>query len=184
MCMLLAQGNLSAPLASLQMIPSWVVRSTHWKDMIPSRGTWTSSRSGPLWTTWGSTRPSARSCTWVGATPAVNWEQSGREVLGGTGGWKAEHELTEGKPYHGLHPQQCGQQVEGENSAPLLCSGETPPGLLRTALEPSDLFWTCWSRSRGGPQKWSEGWNTSPVGKGWESWGCSAWRGEGSRDTL
>ena len=26
--------------------------------------------------------------------------------------------------------------------------------------------WTCWNRSKGGPQKWSEGWNTSAVRKG------------------
>ena len=36
--------------------------------------------------------------------------------------------------------------------------------------------WSCWSGSRGGPQRWSEGWSTSPSRKGWESWGCSAWR--------
>ena len=42
--------------------------------------------------------------------------------------------------------------------------------------------WTCWSRSREWPQKCSEGWNTSPVRKGLDSWGCSAWRREGSRD--
>jgi len=30
----------------------------------------------------------------------------------------------------------CGQQVEGVDSAPLLHSGETPPGVLRAALEP------------------------------------------------
>jgi len=29
-----------------------------------------------------------------------------------------------------------------------------------------------------------EGWNTSAVRKGWESWSCSAWRREGSRETL
>ena len=23
--------------------------------------------------------------------------------------------------------------------------------------------WTCWTRSRGGPQKWSEGWSISPA---------------------
>jgi len=39
--------------------------------------------------------------------------------------------------YPGLHPQQCGQQGEGGDSAPLLRSDETPPGVLRPALEPS-----------------------------------------------
>jgi len=29
--------------------------------------------------------------------------------------------------------------------------------------------WTCWSRSREGPQKRSEGWSTSPVRTGWET---------------
>jgi len=43
----------------------------------------------------------------------------------------------EGQPYPGLHPQQSGQQVEGGDSAPLLCSGETPLGVLCPALEPS-----------------------------------------------
>ena len=35
--------------------------------------------------------------------------------------------------------------------------------------------WTCWSGSRGRPQKWSEGWSTSSRRKGWENWGRSAW---------
>jgi len=39
--------------------------------------------------------------------------------------------------YDLLHPQQCGKQVEGGDSATLLCSGETPPGILHPALEPS-----------------------------------------------
>ena len=39
--------------------------------------------------------------------------------------------------------------------------------------------WACWSGSRGGPQKWSKAWNTSPV-----SWGCLAWRTPGCRETL
>jgi len=42
----------------------------------------------------------------------------------------------EGELYLGLHQKQCGQQVEGGDSAPLLCSGETPPGVLCPTLEP------------------------------------------------
>ena len=43
----------------------------------------------------------------------------------------------EGQPYSGLHQEKHGQKVEGGDSAPLPCSGETPPGVLCPALEPS-----------------------------------------------
>jgi len=34
----------------------------------------------------------------------------------------------EGQPDAGLHQGKCDQQGEGGDSAPLLCSHETPPG--------------------------------------------------------
>lgn len=62
-----------------------------------------------------------------------------------------------------------------------LHAGEASPskcGVLSTGE-----IQTCWSAPRRGQQKWSKGWNTSPVRTGWESWGCSAWRREGSGNT-
>ncbi|KAK4832880.1 hypothetical protein QYF61_026430 [Mycteria americana] len=35
----------------------------------------------------------------------------------------------ESQPYTGLHQKKRGRQVKGGDSAPLLCSGETPPGV-------------------------------------------------------
>jgi len=43
----------------------------------------------------------------------------------------------EHQPYFGLHQEKCGQQVKGGDSATLLWSGETSPGVLHPALESS-----------------------------------------------
>jgi len=36
----------------------------------------------------------------------------------------------------GVHQKKHSQQVKGRDSATLLCSGETPPGLLHLSLGP------------------------------------------------
>jgi len=43
----------------------------------------------------------------------------------------------EGQTYPRLHQEKGGQHVEGGHSSPLLYSGESPPGVLRSVLEPS-----------------------------------------------
>jgi len=43
----------------------------------------------------------------------------------------------EGQPYPGLHQKKSGWPIKGGDSAPLLHSDETPPGVLHLALEPS-----------------------------------------------
>jgi len=43
----------------------------------------------------------------------------------------------ESQPYPRLHQKKCGQQVKGGDSAPLLCIGETLPGVLQLDLESS-----------------------------------------------
>ena len=88
-----------------------------WKDVLPSKE---ELRKGQKW----------YSSTWS-------------HYIWGAGGWKAQHEppmcarSPEGQPYPGLHPKLRGQLVEGWDSAPLLRSGESPPGVLCPALEPS-----------------------------------------------
>lgn len=97
------------------------------------------SISGPMCTSWGSTRPSTRSCM---AVISIHELVKSREGLGKTGGWKIKYQLTmctcspESQFYPGLHKGNHGHQVKGDDSLPFLCSHESPSGMLCSGLHP------------------------------------------------
>ena len=165
-------------------------------DGMPSREIWTRSRSGPMWTSWVSTRPSARSCTWLRETTGVNmgWGMKGlRAALprGTWGYWWMKSWTGVGKV--------CLQRRKPTVS-PAASKEAWPAGQGRWFCPFTQLCWdstwskssccearnirTCWIESRGQSWRWAEGWSRSPVRNDWESWACPAWRREGSRETL
>ena len=127
----------SAPSASLQMTPRWVVQLTRLRDGMPSRGTWTSTRVGACETHeiqqgWvqglaselGQPPVSIQAGEWKGlraALPRRTWGYWWMKSCT----WESDVRLQPRKP-----------TVSWGDSAPLLHSGETPPEVLHPALEP------------------------------------------------
>ena len=74
----------------------------------------------------------------------------------------------EGQPCPGLHQEKHDQQVRRGHSTPLLCSGETSPGVLRSALEPSaqEGHGTVGAGPKEGYKNDPRGWSTSPMRAG------------------
>ena len=66
------------------------------------------------------------------------------------------------------------QQVKGGDSAPLLHSAVSSPGVLHPALEPSaqERYRPVAESPEEGHKNGQRIWSTSPVRKGWESWDC------------
>ena len=133
------------------MTLSYGVQPSHQRDRMSFSGTDLSS--GPRWTSWGSTNPSERSCTWIKGTPItnINWGIKGLKtaLTKKTWGywWMASWTWTSNvpsqlkkptiSPYSGLQQKMCDQQVEGSDPAPLLHAGEVSPGVLHPNVESS-----------------------------------------------
>lgn len=62
-----------------------------------------------------------------------------------------------------VHQKECGQQAGGGDYAPLLYSGETPPGMLSPALVPliKEGHGTAGESPEESHAIWQEGWRTS-----------------------
>lgn len=129
--------------------------------------------------------------------PLVSWlrgwtdqEQPCWEELGAAGGWNTGHEQPNCtcSPL-ASHIVGCIQSSTGNKSRELIlppCSTLVWPHLeYATSSRTPNIIrrWTSWSRSREWLWTRLEGWNPSPMRKGWEAWGCSSWRKD-SEETL
>jgi len=100
-------------------------------------------------------RPNMSQCAILQPSrPTISWAVSGEVWSAGQGKWFCPSVLLSWDP--------------------------TRSTVSRSGAPKKRRAWSCWRASRGGPQRWSDGWSTSPMKTGWESWGFSAWRKEGS----
>jgi len=155
--------------------------------------TWT---GGPMPISFTS-RPSARYCTWVRAIPSTDtwWLENGlraalrRRTWGcqfmKDSTWASNVCLKPRKPsifWVASREAWPGDQGRGFCPSTLLLQ-YTTRGTVSSSEEPNRRTWNCWSRSRGGPWRWSEVWSTTSTGTGWGSWAFSAWITVGSEET-
>lgn len=158
-----------APSADLLTTASCVVQWTCWREGMPSRGTRTGLRGGPVQTLRSSTKGSTMSYIWVVEIPSTftGWTEKWlrapcRERFESACWWKTQHELAmcthspEGQQCPALHQKHCGQQVEGQDSPPIHCSCETSTWSAESSFGVPNIrrTWNCWSKLRWGSQSW------------------------------
>ena len=149
------------------------------------RGTWTSSRSRPVWTFLGSTRPRAVSCTWGRATPAINRCWGMKELRAALARKTWEYWWMKIWTWANNDRSQPRKQITSWAASKetwpagqdrwfccslLLWWDPTWSPVSSTGALSTGKMWSCWSGSRGGPQTLSEGWHTSRTRKGRKSW--------------
>ena len=194
----------SAPSASLQVMPSRVVQLTTAAD---SRGK--GCHPEGLGQTWevGPCQPhEARQGQMQGPTPGVrvipstdaSWAENGlratlrRRIFGECqlmkdSTWASNVRLQPRRPtVSWVALREVWPAGRGRGFCPSTLPSWDPTWSTVSSSGASNTRRTqsCWSRSRGGPQRWSEVWSTSPVSTGWEMWGSLAWRREGCEETL
>ena len=158
----------SAPSASLQMTPSWVVQLTHWREGKLSRGTWKGLIGWPMPASWSATRPSGRSYIWAGAISSTDrvWVENGLRAALRRRIW--EFWLMKDSTRAGdVHLQTRRPTISWVASRDVWPAGWGRWFCSSTLLS-SDPTWTTlsssvgpntrrtWNKSRGS-QRWSEG---------------------------
>lgn len=149
---------------------------------------------GSVQDSWSSWRPRARSGNWMEAVSSTNrgWVEQEmraalREELEGVDWWKKSRWPGNVSLQPTMPTKQSYQQIKGGDSAALVSWAPTWSSASRSGREkmgkkdgdllewgPHSTFW------RGGPGRFSVGWNTSPMKAGWGSCNSSAWRRWGS----
>ena len=113
----------------------------------------------------GAAFESQQSHIWLQSGKRTYQEQPCRKEFGGLDGWKAEQETAlcscspEGQQYFRLHQKRDWPAEQERLLTPFTLPlwGPVCSTACRSGSPTSRKTWSCWSVSRGGPQRWSQG---------------------------
>lgn len=168
---------------------------------MPSSGNVTGLRGGSMQNSWSSTRPSMEGCISVEATlsTSTRWAENELSAALGRRNWGCWLTRSSTWSSNGAWTQKaecvlgCIKRNVSSRSGVVILPlyfPSTPLSWDHTWSVPSSSgtpstirMLNCWNTPREGPPR-LQGWSTSPLQTGLESWGCSACRTEGSERTL